>query len=114
MTIAVSVMLALLFLGAAAAKLTGQAASLAERDHFNIPAARWQQIGILEIAGAAGVLIGLALRALGVAAAGGLVVLSLGAIATHMRAGDKPTAAVPAFVALALAAATLVLQATGT
>jgi hypothetical protein len=113
-TVLTSVALALLFLATAAGKLTGHATSVAMRDHFAIPAVRWQQIGLLEVAGAVGVLIGFALRPLGIAAAGGLVLLSLGAIATHIGAGDKPAAALPAFAALALAAAALVLQATGT
>jgi hypothetical protein len=108
----VSVVLALLFLATAAGKLTGHAASVAMRDHLVIPAVRWQQIGLLEVAGAVGVLIGLALRPLGIAAAAGLALLSLGAIATHVRAGDKTVHALPAFGALVLAAAALVLQGT--
>jgi hypothetical protein len=111
-TVLFSVVLALLFLATAAGKLTGHAASVAIRDHLVVPALRWQQIGLLEVAGAVGVLIGLALRPLGIAAAAGLVLLSLGAIATHVRAGDKPAAALPAFAALALAVAVLVLQGT--
>jgi hypothetical protein len=85
-TVLVSVALALLFLATAAGKLTGHAASLGIRDHLAIAAVRWQQIGLLEVAGAVGVLIGLAMRPLGIA--------------------------LPAFVALALAAAALVLQGT--
>jgi DoxX-like protein len=111
-SVLVTVICALLFLATAAGKLTGYAASLEIRDHLAIPALRWQQIGLLEVAGALGVLIGLALRPLGIAAAAGLVLLSLGAIATHVRAGDKPAAALPAVAALALAAAALVLQGT--
>jgi DoxX-like family len=111
MTTAISIVLALLFTATAAAKLTGQTASLAMRDHLQIPAVRWRQIGVLELAGVAGVLIGLALRPLGIAAAGGLVLLALGAIATHVRAGDKPVSVAPAVVALALALATVALQA---
>jgi uncharacterized membrane protein YphA (DoxX/SURF4 family) len=111
MTVVVTVLLAVLFLATAAGKLVGHPASLAARDHLEIPAVRWKQIGILEVAGAAGVLLGLALRPLGVAAASGLVLLSIGAIVTHRRAGDKAVAAPPALMALALAAATLVLQA---
>jgi hypothetical protein len=111
-TVLVSVVLAMMFLATAAGKLTGHVASVAIRDHLAIPVVRWQQIGLLEVAGAAGVLIGLALRPLGIAAAAGLVLLSLGAIATHVRAGDKPAAALPAVAALALAAAVLVLQGT--
>jgi hypothetical protein len=111
-TVLVSVILALLFLATAAGKLTGQAASVGMRDHLAIRALRWQQIGLLEVAGAVGVLIGLALRPLGIAATAGLALLSLGAIATHVRAGDEPAAALPAVAALAMAAAALVLQST--
>src|SRR5258708_33840452 len=108
-TVLVSVVLALLFLATAAGKLTGQRASVASRDHLAIAPVRWQQIGLLEVAGAAGLLIGLTLRPLGIAAAAGLGSLSLGAMATHLRAGDKPAAALPAIVALVLAASALVL-----
>jgi hypothetical protein len=108
-TVLVTLVLALVFLAAAAGKLTGQRASIAGRDHLAIAPVRWQQIGLLEVAGTAGVLIGLALRPLGIAAAAGLVALSLGAIGTHVRAGDKPAAAVPAVAALALAAADFLL-----
>ena len=108
-TVLVTLALALLFLATAAGKLTGQRASIAGRDHLAVAPVRWQQIGLLEVAGAAGVLIGLRLHPLGIAAAAGLVLLSLGAIATHVRAGDKPAAAMPAVAALLLAAADMAL-----
>jgi hypothetical protein len=107
----ISFILALTFTATAAGKLTAHAASLAIRDHLGVPAIRWRQIGVLELAGAAGVLAGLALRPLGIAAAVGLGLLSLGAIATHVRAGDKTAAIAPAGVALALAVAVVALQA---
>jgi hypothetical protein len=128
MTSVVTVVLAVLFFSTAAGKLVGHPASLAIRDHLEVPAVRLQQIGILEVAGAGGggrrrarrprgggagprgVLLGLALRPLGVVAATGLVLLSIGAIATLVRAGDEAIVALPALVALAVAAATLVLQ----
>ena len=108
-TVLVTLVLGLLFLATAAGKLTGQRASIASRDHLAIAPVRWQQIGLLEVAGAAGVLIGLTLHPLGSAAAAGLMLLSVGAIATHLRAGDKAAAAVPAIATLVLAAATFVL-----
>jgi hypothetical protein len=110
MTSVVTVVLAVLFFSTAAGKLVGHPASLAIRHHLEVPAVRLQQIGILEVAGAAGVLLGLALRPLGVVAATALVLLSIGAIATRVRAGDEAIVALPAVVALAVAAATLVLQ----
>jgi hypothetical protein len=68
-------------------------------------------IGALEVAGAGGAVLGLAVRPLGLAATGGLVLVGVGAIATHLRAGDPPSEAAPAGVALLLASAALALQA---
>jgi hypothetical protein len=109
-TTALSIALALLFLAAAAGKLTGQTQEMAT--HLGIDAPRWRVIGVLELAGVAGVLAGLEWEWLGVAAAGGLVLTSIGAIATHVKAGDPLKAAVPASIGLALSCAVVVLQAT--
>lgn len=111
-TTIVTILLAALFLFAGGGKLAGVKQQVEARDHFGISASSWRVIGALEVAGAVGVLVGLlAVRFLGVAAAVGLVLVGIGAIATHVRAGDQPREAVPAVIALALAAATLVLQA---
>jgi uncharacterized membrane protein YphA (DoxX/SURF4 family) len=110
-TAVIASLTALLFLAAGGGKVAGQTQSLATRDHLEIPAATWQRIGLLELAGASGVLIGLAFRPLGVAAAAGLALVSLGAIVTHVRAGDPPADMAPAVVALILSGGTLVLQA---
>ena len=111
MTVAVSILLGLAFLGAGATKLAGVDQSDEMRDHLGIGAAQWRTIGFLEVAGGVGVLVGLAVSALGAAAAAGLLLTSLGAIATHVKAGDPPKAAAPAAVLGLLAAATFVLQA---
>jgi hypothetical protein len=111
MTTAITLALAGLFGATAAGKLTDHSMSLEMRDHLSVPATRWKQIGLLELAGASGAVLGLAIPQVGVAAATGLGVLSAGAIATHVRVGDKPQAATPAVVALALSAATVALQA---
>ncbi|MFC4501973.1 MULTISPECIES: DoxX family protein [Streptomyces] len=67
-------------------------------------------IGILEISGAAGLLIGLTWAPLGVAAAGCLILLLLGAAATHFRVHDPlKVAAFPVFLAI-LSAVTLILR----
>jgi hypothetical protein len=99
------------FLAAGATKLAGLPQSLEIRDRLGVPARSWQAIGVLEIAGAGGAALGLAVRPLGLAATAGLVLLGSGAIATHLRAGDPPSEAVPAGIALLLAAAALTLQA---
>jgi uncharacterized membrane protein YphA (DoxX/SURF4 family) len=110
-TVVVTGLLAALFLSTGAMKLAGVAQSLEMRDQLGLPARTWVLIGALEVAGAGGALLGLAVRELGVAATGGLVLLSVGAIATHVRAGDPPAKAVPAAFALLLAAGALALQA---
>lgn len=109
-TAVVTGLLAAFFLLAAYMKLAGLPQSLEVRDRMKLAPAQWRFIGVLEIAGAAGAAIGLAVRELGVAATACLVVLSLGAIASHLRAGDPPKEAGAAVVALLLAAGTLVLQ----
>jgi hypothetical protein len=69
-------------------------------------------LGALKAAGAAGLLIGLlGARPIGVAAAIGLVVFFIGAIATHIRARVLYNLAFPGFY-LALAVAALILMST--
>jgi flagellar biosynthesis protein FliQ len=65
-------------------------------------------LGILKAAGALGLLIGIAVPSIGVAAAIGLVVFFIGAIITHARAHDYSFG--PAMVFLLLAVAALVLR----
>ena len=103
MTTAISILLALLFAATAAGKLTGQPMSLAMRDHLGIAAARWQQIGLLELAGAAGVLIGLALRPLGIAAGRWVWAVFAG------RLGVPPRPVTPVLAVTLLVPATIVL-----
>lgn len=112
MTVAVSVALALLFLAAGITKLAGVSSTEEMRGHLAITVAQWRTIGALEFAGAVGVLLGLAVEVLGIAAAAGLLLTASGAIATHLKAGDPPKAAIPAGIGLLLAAAVIVLQAT--
>jgi len=109
-TAIVTGLLAAFFLFAAWMKLAGVPQSLEIRDRLGIEPAQWRLIGLLEIAGAVGVAVGLAVRELGVAAGAGLVLVSLGAIASHVRAQDPPSEAGPAVFALVLAAAALALQ----
>ncbi len=63
-------------------------------------------IALFEIAAVVGLLIGLSFRPLGIAAAGGLTALMVGAVGYHVRAGDKAGSAPAAVLALLAAAAT--------
>ena len=84
--------------------------SLAIRDHLGVKPAQWRMIGILELAGVAGVLVGLAWAPIGVAAAIGLSLLALGAIVFHGRVPDSAADTAPAVIGLGLAVATAILQ----
>jgi hypothetical protein len=109
-TAVVTGLLAALFLSTAGVKLASLPQSVQIRDHLGVAPAQWRLIGLLELAGAAGAALGLAVRPLGVAATSGLVLVALGAIATHVRAGDAPDAVAPAGIALLLAGGALALQ----
>ncbi len=66
-------------------------------------------LGFLKLAGAVGLLIGIAVPALGVAAALGLVLFFTGAIATHIRAHEYSSIPFPGTLLLA-AIASLALR----
>jgi uncharacterized membrane protein YphA (DoxX/SURF4 family) len=86
-------------------KLAGQKMNLDEtRDHLGVSEGLWKAIGALEIAGAAGVLVGLleALPFIGVLAGIGLVAMTTGAVFYHHKAGDSYKDWIPATVMGAL------------
>ena len=64
---------------------------------------QWRVIGALELAGVAGVLAGLLWSPIGIAAAIGLALLSIGAVAFHLRASDRAAEIAPAVIGVALA-----------
>jgi uncharacterized membrane protein YphA (DoxX/SURF4 family) len=104
MLLTISLLLAAGCIVPAAAKLLGHPKMRASAAHFGIPWSRYRLIGVAELAAAAGVLIGLVGRPLGIAAALGMAALLVGALAAHRRAGDRPKEATPAFASLGLTA----------
>lgn len=100
MFVALPILLALLCLLPAVAKLSGQSRMRESAQHFGIAWERYRLIGVAELAAAVGVLAGLRVRSLGVAAGVGMVVLLVGALITHTRAGDTAKEQAPAGVAL--------------
>ena len=81
-----------------------------EAIHLGLPRIGYATIGSLELAAAAGVLAGLAVAPLGIAAAAGLVVMMAGAVASHARVGDPFAAVTPALIVGIASAATLSLR----
>ena len=109
-TVIVTLLLAALFTFSASIKLLGVPNSLAIRDHLGVSPFQWRAIGALELAGVAGVLAGLLWAPIGIAAAIGLTLLSIGAVAFHLRASDRVAEMIPAVIGVALAVATAVLH----
>jgi hypothetical protein len=66
-------------------------------------------LAAVELPGAAGILVGLRLAPLGIAAAAGLVLCFLGAMIGHLRVGDTKGLVMP-LVPLVLSVAVLVLR----
>jgi hypothetical protein len=106
----VTALLAALFGFAGLIKVVGLRQSLAIRDHLGVKPGQWRLIGLLELAGVAGVLVGLLWPPIGIAAAVGLALLVLGAIVFHVRASDSVADTAPAVIGLGLAVATAILQ----
>ena len=107
MFVALSILLAVMCVIPAAGKLSNQPKMVASAGHFDIPWPKYRMIGTAELAAAAGVIAGMAWAPIGMAAAAGMAVLLLGALAAHRRAGDTLKEAVPALVALAVSVAYL-------
>jgi uncharacterized membrane protein YphA (DoxX/SURF4 family) len=112
MFVAVSILLTLLCLLPAAAKLSGQARMRQSAQHFGIAWERYRLIGVAELAAAVGILAGLRVRPLGAAAALGMALLLIGALITHSRAGDAAKEQAPAGVALLVSIAYMAVAAT--
>lgn len=107
-TVVVSVLLALAAIGSAAAKLTKNPKVVENLTKVNVPMSWLPPLAVAEIAGGVGLLVGLAVPAIGIAAAIGLFLYFVGAVVTHVKAHDKELAP-PAVLAL-IAVAALVLR----
>lgn len=114
-TVILSVILAVAFVGTGAMKATGQAQIVEGIGRLGVSPGLTRVIGLLELAAVVGLVVGLWFGALGVAAALGLVLLMIGAIGYHAKAGDygDPKQRGPAMMPVALlvlAAATAVFR----
>lgn len=112
LSLILAVVLACAFAGLGAAKIAKTPSMLARADHVGFSAQSYQLIGAAELAGAVGVLAGVAYLPIGYAAGLGLLALLGGAVATHLRRGDGPGDLAPAVAFAALAVAYLVVLGT--
>jgi hypothetical protein len=105
-----AVLLAVMCASSAAAKLRKDARTVAViGGTVGVPLRFFPVLAALELAGAAGVLLGLWVAPLGIAAAAGLVVYFVGAAVGHLRVGDTKGLTMPA-LPLVLSIAVLALR----
>lgn len=80
-------------------------------DIHGVPLSLFPVLASIELAGAVGLLVGIGVAALGVAAAVGLVTYFVSATASHIRVRDfAPDHIIPALLMLTIATAALVLR----
>ncbi|WP_406389770.1 DoxX family protein [Streptomyces sp. NBC_00887] len=105
---AVGILLALALSASAVLTFTRNETVAASMAKVGVPDSWFPRLAVLKAAGAAGLLVGLAVPFIGAAAAAGAVLYFIGAVITHVRAKDFDIAA-PVILTL-LAAAALVLR----
>lgn len=88
-SIVFAVLLAIGFLPLGAVKVLAVADMRQRGEHFGYSVTAFRGIGVLEIAGALGMLAGTMWWPIGAAAGIGLMLLMIGALITHMKAGDS-------------------------
>lgn len=102
---------ALLMLAAARRKLTGEPPTPESADHPSISAKQYRLLGLVEVLAVIGIVLGIWVPALGLAAGIGVVALLVGALGFHLRFRHPVKAMVPALVGLAAAAGFAAAQA---
>src|SRR6185369_17315490 len=80
---------AAILIGSGVGKLRRADAVVQNLDRAAVPHGWYPLLATAELAGAVGLLVGLAWRPLGTAAAIGLTLYFIGAVIAHLRAGDR-------------------------
>ncbi|AXG80005.1 DoxX family protein [Streptomyces paludis] len=103
----IGILLALALTASAVGDITRAEAIVASLSKVGVPDSWYVPLGLVKIAGAAGLVIGLWVPFLGAAAAIGVILYFIGALIMHLRAKDKGFAPVILFIVLAAAALVL-------
>ncbi|PRY46256.1 DoxX family protein [Umezawaea tangerina] len=109
-TLVLSALLAVVFVAAGTPKVLQKPVMVEAAESHGFTKDSYRIIGLLEYAGAAGLLVGLWFAPLGIAAGIGLFLLMAGAVIVHVRFKDKAAMTVPSAVLALLVAAALVLR----
>ena len=110
-TLAATLILAAVLAGSSATKLLGTEFSTTTAEHLGMSLGLNRFVGVCEAAAVIGLVAGLFWRPMAIAAAAGVVVMLIGALVFHRRAGDSLARAAPAILVLILAAAVCACQA---
>jgi hypothetical protein len=109
-TVVLSIVLALVLAPLGVFKIINHPKASEAAERIGLSLSQSRTIGVLEVSGVAGLLIGLAWAPIGIASAIGFILLLLGATAAHFKIHDPvQVAAFPFFLTL-LSAATLILR----
>jgi DoxX-like family len=107
-TITLAILLAAVFALLGVAKLASLPAMRVAAADLGYTTGQYRLIGALELAGAAGLIIGLKAAGIGVAAAVGLVLLMLGAALAHVKNHDAATRLIVPIAVAGIAVAYLI------
>ena len=111
-TLILDLLLAVMLLGTGGGKILQATSSLAIRDSLHLSGRTWRTIGALEILAVIGLIIGLWVPAVGIAASAGVVLLMIGANTARGRAHQRQVSGYTAdVIVLLIAVSTLVLHA---
>jgi hypothetical protein len=102
--IALACVIALIFAMLGTAKILALPAMRDRAAQSGFSTVAYRRIGVLEVAGAAGIALGLVVPLLGGLAGAGLLLLLAGALTTHVRNHDAARATIPAAVCALLVA----------
>jgi hypothetical protein len=103
-----AVLLALFFIGLGSAKILALQPMRERAAEVGFSTMAYRRIGMLEVAGAIGLLLGSVEPLIGALAGAGLLLLLGGAVVAHLRNGDGPRKVAPAAVCGLLVVAYLV------
>ncbi len=106
----IAILLALVYFTTGVQKLLGTKLAMQMGEHLGVSPSLGKVIGVLEVSAGVGLLAGLAVWPLGAAASVGVVMLMIGAIVFHVRAGDQAAQIVPPAVLGLLAVAEVFLR----
>ena len=115
LAIILGILLATGFVSSGAMKLMKKPMAIAVKDKFNLPANTFNLIGIAEVLGGIGLLVGLFnnMEWIGFFAAVGLIILMVGALWYHSKVKDEIKEYIPALALIILTIVYLIVLANG-